>query len=180
MKLLTGNSPVTIDDKNRMLVPAEIRDKIDPATDGEHFYLVPGTNGKLWMYPDRYYESMASDIESGLAPDDDRLAFDQMMFGMAIRIERDKQGRVLIPEKVMRRSALSKGPVTVVGVKDHVEIWPPAEWEQREQELLQKRAEVAARGRQARLAAAQQSATAATPATTTMPTMASPPPRSSG
>jgi MraZ protein len=147
VRLLYGNYEVSIDDKNRMLVPAEIRRAIDPETDGEAFFLVPGVNGRPWLYPERPYEQFALRSVSEIAPEEDLLAFDMVNFAMATRLEWDKQGRILIPEKVLRKSGLGR-EVTVLGVKDHVEIWNRSDWEQQEQELDRTRPEIAMRGRQ--------------------------------
>jgi MraZ protein len=147
VRLLYGNYEVSIDDKNRMLVPAEIRRAIDPEADGEAFFLVPGVNGRPWLYPERPYEAFALRSQSEIAPEQDLLAFDMMNFAMATRLEWDKQGRILIPDKVLRKSGLGR-EVTVLGVKDHVELWNRSDWEQQEQELDRTRAEIAMRGRQ--------------------------------
>lgn len=146
MRLLYGNYEVSIDDKNRLLVPAEIRRAIDPEADGEAFFLVPGVNGRPWLYPERQYEAFALRSVSEIAPEQDLLAFDMMNFAMATRLEWDKQGRILIPEKVLRKSGLGR-EVTVLGVKDHVELWNRSDWEQEEQKLDQARNDIAMRGR---------------------------------
>jgi MraZ protein len=50
-------------------------------------------------------------------------------------LEWDKQGRVLIPEKMRQRTALQK-EVTLVGVRDHLEIWNRPEWEAERERLF--------------------------------------------
>lgn len=131
-----------------MLVPAEIRRQLDPAVDGETLFLVTGMNGKVWMYPEATYDAFANKAVSEMAPDLERLEFDLQNFGGANRVEWDKQGRILIPEKVMRKAGFTKGQaVTMVGVRDHAEIWDRAEWERYEQELDRRRTEIALRGK---------------------------------
>ena len=131
-----------------MLVPAEIRRQLDPAVDGEALFLVTGINGKLWMYPERHYESFAVNSISEMSPELERLEFDQLSFGTANRVEWDKQGRILLPEKVMRKAGFGKGhAVTMVGVKDHAEVWDTADWERHEQELERRRTEIALKGK---------------------------------
>ena len=58
--VLYGEHELTIDDKNRLLVPAEIRKSLSPERDGEAFFLVIGRNRKPWLYPERYYEHLVS------------------------------------------------------------------------------------------------------------------------
>jgi MraZ protein len=145
--LLVGNYDLTIDDKNRLLVPSEIRRAIDPDRDGDSFYLVKGMNGKLWMYASRYYETLATRMQSEIAPEEDLLLFDQLNFAQACRVEWDKQGRILVPDKVLRKSELDR-EVTLIGMRDHLEIWNRAQWEQQEIELERRRSEIAVRARQ--------------------------------
>lgn len=147
LRLLYGNYELTLDDKNRLLVPSEIRKALDPNSDGEAFFLVTGTNDKLWLYPEKYYESLAGQIRSEMAPEDDLLAFDQANFAMASKLEWDKQGRILISERILRKAGLSKD-VTLLGMRDHVEIWNRADWEKRAEELDQRRNEIAVRAKQ--------------------------------
>jgi MraZ protein len=147
VRLLFGNYELTIDDKNRMLVPSEIRKAIDPQTDGDAFFLVTGINHKLWLYPEKYYEALALRMQSEMAPEEDLLAFDQLNFAMASRVEWDKQGRILIPDRVLKKSGLSR-EVTLIGMRDHAEIWNRADWDARIDELDRKRAEIAVRAKQ--------------------------------
>jgi MraZ protein len=147
VRLLFGNYELTIDDKNRMLVPSEIRKAIDPETDGDAFFLVTGINHKLWLYPEKYYEALALRMQSEMAPEEDMLAFDQLNFAMASRVEWDKQGRILVPERVLKKSGLGK-EITLIGMRDHAEIWNRADWDARIDELDHKRAEIAVRAKQ--------------------------------
>ena len=134
MKPLMGNSDVLIDDKSRMLIPSVIRKAMQPE-DGEAFVLKHGNNGKPWLYTERQYEELAGRLASELAPGADRHKFDEYHFAMTYRVEPDKQSRILIPEKLIRKSGLGR-EVTVIGMRDHAEIWNRAEWLAREDELV--------------------------------------------
>jgi len=147
LNLLYGNYDVAIDDKNRMLIPSELRKAIDPVNDGEAFFLVPRAEGKVWLYADRYYRTLAEQMTKEMAPGEDLQKFNRVHFGLVSRIEQDKQGRVLLPEKEIRRASLKK-EVTVVGAGDHIEIWDRAEWAAQEMELLRQQAEIDDRIRQ--------------------------------
>jgi MraZ protein len=132
-----------------MLIPSEIRRQIDPQRDGEAFFLVHGTDRRPWLYPERWYQELVGQQRSELTPDEDQLAYDRMTLGMASRIEWDKQGRVLFPEKFLKRSELGK-EVTLVGARDHLELWPRTAWEAERQVLEARWAENIMRARQAR------------------------------
>lgn len=139
---------MTIDDKNRLLVPAEVRKAIKPDRDGEAFFMVVGVNKLPWLYTERYYEVLANEIPADLAPGEDLLEFDQMRFAMTSRMEPDKQGRMLIPEKTLKRTGLGK-EITLIGVKDHLELWNRADWEARREVLMSRSSEVTLRAKQA-------------------------------
>ncbi len=147
--VLFGEHELTIDDKNRMLVPSEVRKQIDPERDGEAFFLVLGTDARPWLYPERYYEALVSRDPNELTPHEDSLAYDRMNLGMASRIEWDKQGRVLLPDKFLKRSGMGK-EVTLLGVRDHLELWNRSDWEVERETLAARRAEIALKARQAR------------------------------
>jgi MraZ protein len=142
---LFGNYELTLDEKNRLLVPSEIRKAWNPE-DAESLVIVPGVNRKLWLYTEKFYEVMAAKMESELAPEEDKVLSDQLNFGTAQRVEMDKAGRVLIPEKLVKKGQLQR-EVTVVGMRDHVEIWNRSEWNAHEEDLENRRAEIAARAK---------------------------------
>ena len=147
--LLYGEFELTIDEKNRLLVPSDVRKRLQPDRDGEAFFLVVGVNGRPWLYPELYYEQLVSQHSADVTPGEDLLAFDQMNFAMASRLEWDKQGRVLFPEKTLKRTGLSR-EVTLIGVKDHLELWNRSDWEVEREALLARRTEIALRAKQAR------------------------------
>jgi len=147
MRLLYGNYELTIDGKNRLLVPSEIRKALDADADGKAFFMVTGINGKLWLYPEKYYEMLASQIRSDITPEEGLLDFDQANISMATRLEWDGQGRILITDKILRKAGLGKA-VTLLGVREHAEIWNRTDWEKRAEELDQRRTEIAIRAKQ--------------------------------
>ena len=151
--ILYGEHELTLDEKNRVLVPAEIRKALDPERDGRAFFLVVGQNQRLWFYPDVYYSQIVTKTDQELTLHEDELAFDQMHFARASRVEWDSQGRLVIPGKALRRTGLGEGDrdVTLIGVRDHLELWRRSEWDAREAELARRHSEIVAqRARHAR------------------------------
>jgi MraZ protein len=140
--ILFGEYELTIDDKKRLLIPAEVRKAIDPERDGKAFFLVIGKNRRIWLYPEKNYQNIVMQSAPSILPDDDALAFDQMHFAMAQRVEWDKPGRLVVPEKLMRRTNTGTA-VTLIGVRDHLEIWNRTDWEERFEALQAKHGEIA-------------------------------------
>lgn len=144
-----GEYELTIDDKNRLLVPSEVRRQVDAERDGEAFFAIMGVNRKLWLYPEKFYQEMVTRDLSDVSPGEELLAFDQMNFAMAAKMEWDKQGRILLPEKTLKRINLGKD-VTLIGVRDHLELWTTPDWEVRREELMSQSAEITLKAKQAR------------------------------
>jgi len=65
---------------------------------------------------------------SATAPDE-AVAFERISFALASKIELDNQGRLLLSDKLRKRAGL-KEDVTLVGVRDHIELWNTEDWEQ--------------------------------------------------
>ena len=150
MRPLFGNYELTLDEKNRLLVPSDIRKAWNPE-DSESLVIVPGVNRKLWLYTEKFYEVMAGQMESELSPEESNVEYDQLNFALASRLEMDKQGRILVPEKLVKKGRLER-EVTVVGMRDHAEIWNRSEWSAHEEELENRRAEIAARVKRSKTA----------------------------
>lgn len=134
-----GEFDISIDPKNRIVIPAEVRREIVPKRDGEQFFIVVGLNRRAWLYPDLAYKSMvANELPSKLAPDKQVLKFDSLNFAMARKVEPDKQWRISIPPEIIRRTKMQK-EITLVGVRNHLELWDRAQWTAFSNELLDER-----------------------------------------
>jgi len=129
MLLLTGEYQHVVDDKGRVLVSNKLRSQIDADEHGSDFYLVLGANGILCLYPQKYFEQIALAVAPGTAAPDEAVAFERMSFALASKIELDAQGRLLLNDKLRKRAGL-KDQITLIGVRDHIELWNSDSWEQ--------------------------------------------------
>jgi len=137
---------LTLDEKNRLLIPSDVRRKIVPERDGDAFYVVEGINDKLWLYPELYYDSLTEPEQNELMPDADALAFDHWNLGSVERIEWDKAGRILIPDKFIKQAKLDR-EVMLVGARDPLELWNRPQWRDYLDSLRQRKAEIAVKRR---------------------------------
>ena len=128
MLLLTGEYEHTLDEKSRLFISNKLRSQVDAEEHGSNFYLVLGANGILCLYPEKYFEQIALAVAPGTAAPDETVAFERISFALASRVELDRQGRLLLAEKVRKRAGL-KNHLTLVGVRDHIEIWNSPQWE---------------------------------------------------
>ena len=156
--VLTGEFELNIDDKNRLLIPSEVRKSINQSTHGDGFFLVMGINRKPWLYSERYYEELVTAAPADITPEQDLLAFDQLHFALASRVEPDGQGRLLLPQKILRRAGIQK-EVTLIGVRDHLEVWNRGDWDARIDELEKQAAEIAVAAKRQRRQQAPDGAT---------------------
>lgn len=129
MLLLTGEYQHTIDNKSRVLISKQLRNQIDVDEHGSNFYIVLGSNGILSLYPEKYFEKLVMAGAGGNAAPDEAVAFERMSFALTNKVELDKQGRLLLSERLRGRAGL-KDQITLVGVRDHIEIWNNDSWEQ--------------------------------------------------
>lgn len=118
-----GTFELSIDTKNRLSVPYLIRSKLDPSRDGRAFYVLPGRFPQtLAIFPDEYFERLR--MSAPLADDlsDGTYAWKQFEYSQAALLEPDNQGRILVPERLLRRCGIER-EATLIGVQDHLELW---------------------------------------------------------
>jgi transcriptional regulator MraZ len=121
--MLLGEYEHTIDEKNRLTLPAKFRKSFAGG-----LVLTRGIDRCLAVYPRDEWERGAGarvgDLE-GLSRDDRRLQ--RFFFASAAEADLDGQGRVMVPAALMQHAGLARD-VTVAGVYDHLEIWDRAAW----------------------------------------------------
>ena len=126
--MLTGEYEHSVDEKNRLFISNKLRSQIDADTYGSNFYLAMGPNGVLCLYPEKYFQQIALVGAPGMGAPDESVAFERLSFALASKVELDRQGRLLINEKLRRRAGLGT-TLTLVGVRDHIELWNTDDWE---------------------------------------------------
>jgi MraZ protein len=126
--MLTGEYEHALDNKNRLFVSNKLRNQIDTDEHGSSFYLIMGTNGVLCLYPEKYFQQIALAGAPRMAAPDEAVAFERLGFALASKVELDRQGRLLLSEKVRKRARLGSA-LTLVGVRDHIELWNTDNWE---------------------------------------------------
>jgi MraZ protein len=118
-----GEYEHTIDDKNRLTLPARFRDVFAGGV-----VLTRGLDQCVDVFPRADWNAL---VEARLAPLDpfapETRALKRFFFSAATDAELDKQGRVLVPPSLARRAKLGR-EVVVAGVHDHLEVWDRAAW----------------------------------------------------
>ena len=121
--MLLGEFDHTLDDKNRLTLPARFRHRF-----GEGIVVTRGMDGCLFAYTradwDRLVETRLSTLDP-LSKEGRRMQ--RFFFSGAAEAELDKQGRVGLPGALLEHAKLGRD-VVVAGVHDHLEIWDRAAW----------------------------------------------------
>ena len=124
---MTGTYEHSIDAKGRLFIPAKLREEL-----GVTFYLAMGVDECLAIYPqetwNRFTEKFASLPMS-------QSAAMRPLFANASKCELDSQGRIVIPQKLIKYAGLEKDAV-IMGVNDRAEIWSAETWNAREEEEM--------------------------------------------
>jgi MraZ protein len=117
-----GTHEHTIDEKNRLTLPAKFRDVL-----GGDVVLVRGIDKTVDVYPRTSWEASVERITALDSLTREAREMKRFVFSGATVAEVDKQGRVLVPPDLARHAGFGKD-VAVVGVHDHIEIWGRPEW----------------------------------------------------
>ena len=121
--MLLGEYDHTLDDKNRLTLPARFRQAF---ADG--VVVTRGMDGCLNVYTRAGWESFVAERLEGLDPlSKESRQMSRFVFAGASETDLDKQGRVMIPPALIAHAKLDR-EVVVAGVRDHVEIWDRATW----------------------------------------------------
>jgi MraZ protein len=123
LTMFLGEYEHTIDSKGRMAVPARFRGQMDRGG-----VISKGMGTCLSVYTMQGWEEKSAELVAGKASDELR-DFERRIFPSASEVELDGQGRMNIPAKLRAYAELGN-EVTVVGVRDHFEIWDRTIWEE--------------------------------------------------
>ena len=143
---LSGEYDALLDEKNRILVPADFRKEITDTRDEKNLVLRIGRNRVAWLYPESYYRELIAQRRQSLMPGEDEEKFNEAYYGMIYRLTWDAQGRIVVPEKIIKRTNMGRS-LTLVGAGDHLAIWNRDDWERRAQTLLDTMDEISDRER---------------------------------
>ena len=128
--MFLGEYEHTLDDKNRLTLPAKFRDAFAGGV-----VVTRGMDGCLSVYTQDAWDRFVSVRLEGLDPfSREARQMSRFLFAGAAETEPDKQGRVMLPPALITHAKLTR-EVVVAGVRDHVEIWDRAAWREQLEEV---------------------------------------------
>ncbi len=126
MRYFTGQFERTIDEKNRIQLPSQLRSSIDEERDGKLLYITLGQHGgTLSIFTEKGFEALAGRTETEFQSGPEALRFELQFFGLASSIEMDKQGRFVLPDRLVKKARLGSD-VVLVGQGSRIDVWDPA------------------------------------------------------
>ena len=121
--MLIGEYTHSIDDKNRVSLPAKFRKLL-----GKKIVLTPGLDNCLFIFTSKEWVNISKRLsENSSILSSDMRSFTRYMFGGASEVEVDSIGRILVPDFLKLRVGLET-KVVLIGVQNRLELWNEKAW----------------------------------------------------
>ncbi len=129
---MIGKYPARLDDKNRLFVPAKLREEF-----GEKFYVTVGVNcgqSCLTVYTEKDFQTL-SDNYNALSLSQ-RASHPSLIFINASECIPDKQFRFSLTQNLLNYAGIGSREVIIVGRAGQAEIWDAEKYNSFESENL--------------------------------------------
>lgn len=113
----------SIDAKNRLIIPAKFRESL-----GDTFYVTRGLDGCLAVYTEESWQERLNELAKLPQTRREARQYVRSITSKAVEGTFDKQGRLQLPEFLVRIAGIEKQCV-IVGVSDYFEIWSEERWD---------------------------------------------------
>jgi MraZ protein len=132
--MFTGKHLHTIDDNNRLAIPSSIRKCVDEEKEGKGFFITPGLDKCLAIYPPLHFKEITKKLSELMFTNQKARTFQRLFFSRSSSfVTCDKQGRIIIPQLHKDYAGLKK-EVVIIGVMDRIEIWDLQHWNEFEED----------------------------------------------
>jgi MraZ protein len=121
--MLIGTYTHNVDIKGRVFVPVKLREKL-----GERFIVTKGVGKCLFVFSISEWDNFSVKLKDLPISNAAAQSFLRMLFANACECEPDKQGRILLPQRLRQYIGLEKEAV-VTGVMTRAEIWSKEGWD---------------------------------------------------
>lgn len=123
-KMLIGEYRHTLDNKNRLSLPAKFRKEI-----GKKVIITRGLDTCLFLFTEEAWKKVADKLDSLPFGSANSRGLARFILAGAAEVEVDSAGRILIPD-FLKEFADIKTNVVVTGVSGRVEIWEGKAWDE--------------------------------------------------
>ena len=118
-----GEHRYQIDEKMRIRIPAKFKEML-----GEKPFFICGPGKRILVYNQAAATGVLEGMFKGLKPANNKKNMAQSLIGsFASRIDEDKQGRYVLPSKLIKHAEINRNAV-FIGAIYHAEIWSEENW----------------------------------------------------
>lgn len=128
MATFLGTETYSIDGKNRVVVPAAMRNVGASKKPIEKFVMMRGLDGCVWLYAQEDWKRLEELLQRLSTGPKDHRAFARTALVGASKVTVDKQGRITISPSLMGHAGLGKEAV-LHGQVGRIELWSPDRFE---------------------------------------------------
>lgn len=118
-----GQYENAIDEKGRVAIPAKMRRVLTPEA-METFTATRGFERCVFLYPNDRWEQMEDEFMQLNPYQREARDFVRTITRWAEEVSLDKQGRIVLPKRLMEFAGLSSEAV-IIGSLDRIEVWDP-------------------------------------------------------
>ena len=118
-----GEYSHSIDSKGRLIVPARFRELL-----GDQFVVTKGFDGCLFVFAQDGWDQFEAKLQALPMDKPEARMLGRFFIAGAIDAEVDKQGRILLPQSLLKHAGIEKDAV-IAGVGNRVEIWNKDDWD---------------------------------------------------
>jgi MraZ protein len=122
--LLIGEYQHSVDDKGRLFMPAKFREEL-----GAKFVASRGIGQCLFVFSNDEWTKFSANLTQAPKSNIPAQDFLRLLFASACECEPDKQGRILLPQR-LREFAGIEGEAVVIGLMNRAEIWSKQNWDE--------------------------------------------------
>lgn len=132
--MFSGEYVHPLDDKNRVVFPARLREALLAEKLLMGFYLTRGLDGCLLLFPKQQWDTLVEEASHIPLGDPEGRKFIRLLFNKAAHVTLDGQSRLLLPESHREMAGIRK-EVVLAGSGKFVEIWPREKYEEYEKSI---------------------------------------------
>ncbi len=122
--MFLGQYTYTLDSKGRVTIPSRFRDALRGG-----LVLTRGLDRCLSAYPLEMWGEIARQVNALPITSPQGRALRRVFFADAVDLVPDRQGRILVPDRLREYGELElSDEIVVVGLDRFLELWSPARW----------------------------------------------------
>lgn len=137
--MFMGEFHHSLDAKGRIILPSRFRDELQDSV-----IVTRGLDGCLNVYTQEAWQAIYEKLLTLPTTNRDARIYVRMMTAKASECSFDSQGRILLPQNLIKDAEIEKEAV-IVGAGNHVEIWSASKWNDFELEGSENLEEIAER-----------------------------------